>query len=185
MGVNSKPGVHVEEIQICPNGRGVIFVTLRKDVAIEQFCRYDVIEENNRGVHAINMKPLNKREVIVSIKNIHPNTRDDIVLDYLSKYGKISTNKVVYGVYSEGPLRGFRNGNRSYKLELNPSSNLGTYHVIDGQKVIIRYPGQQQTCARCHKTARFCKGKGLARKCEEEQGEKVDFGRYILKGTLY
>ena len=40
IGIDSRPGVHAEEIQICPNGRGIILVTLKKDVQIEQFCRH-------------------------------------------------------------------------------------------------------------------------------------------------
>ena len=180
IGMDTRPGIHVDEIQICPNGRGVIFVTLRKEIQIEQFCRYDVHEVTKSGIRAINMKPVNRTEVIVNIRNLHPNTKNEVVMNYLAKFGKVVTNKVVYGVYGEGPLKGFRNGNRSYKMELGPLRNLGTYHVIDGQKVTIKYPGQMQTCARCHQTARTCKGRGLAKLCEERNGEKVDFVDYIL-----
>ena len=65
-------------------------------------------------------------------------------------------------------------------MELGPIRNLGTYHVIDGQKVTIKYAGQMQTCARCHQIARECKGKGMAKRCEENNGIKVDFVEYIL-----
>ena len=65
-------------------------------------------------------------------------------------------------------------------MEIGPSRGLGTYHVIDGQKVTIKYAGQMQTCARCHQTARICKGKGVAKRCEENNGEKVDFVQYII-----
>jgi hypothetical protein len=84
----------------------------------------------------------------VNIKNIHPNTMDEGVIDYLNKFGKVVTKKVVHGVYSDGPLKGFRNGDRSFKMEIKPTANIGTYHVLDGQKVTVRYPGQLQTCAR-------------------------------------
>ena len=84
-------------------------------------------------------------------------------------------------MYGDGPLKGFRNGDRSYKIELTSNVNLGTYHVLDGQKVNVRYPGQLQTCARCYETARTCKGKGIARRCEAEQGPRLDFSDYILK----
>ena len=103
-----------------------------------------------------------------------------MIFDYLNKFGKVTSNKVVYGVYGDGPLKDFRNGNRAYKMELGPVRNLGTYHVIDGQKVTIRYAGQMQTCARCHQTARTCKGKGIAKRCEDNNGDKVDFIEYIL-----
>lgn len=152
---------------------------MRKEVAIENFCRYDVFEVTNTGIRAVNGKPVGKREVVVNIKNIHPNTMDEGVIDYLNKFGKVLTKKVVYGVFNEGPLKGFRNGDRSFKMEIKPSVNIGTYHVLDGQKVNVRYPGQLQTCARCHQTARTCKGRGMARVCDEEQGVKVEFTDYI------
>ena len=181
IGIDARPGVHVEEIQICPNGRGVILITFKKDVPIEQFCRHDVIEVTSSGIRAVNIRPTNRREIVVNVRNIHPNTTDEGVMDYLSKFGKLVTRKVIYGVYGDGPLKGFRNGDRSYKIELTSNVNLGTYHVLDGQKVNVRYPGQLQTCARCYETARTCKGKGIARRCEAEQGPRVDFSDYILK----
>ena len=126
------------------------------------------------------MKPLNKREVVVSIKNVHPNTRDDDAIRYLNLFGKVTSSKVIYGVFGEGPFRGLKNGIRHYKMNLRPDSKLGTYHVLNGQKVIIKYPGQMQTCGRCHQTSKTCKGKCIARKCQEAGGDKVDFVQYIL-----
>ena len=147
IGLDPRPGVHVEAVQICPNGRGVILITLKPEVAIANFCRHDVFEVTASGIRAVHIKPAGKRDAVVTIKGLHPNTRDDGVLVYLNKFAKSVTNKVVHGVYAEGPLKGLKNGDRSYKLEIKPSDNIGTYHVIDGQKVTLRYAGQQQTCA--------------------------------------
>lgn len=180
LGLDQRPGVHVESVQICPQGRGVIFITLKKEVDIARFCRYDVLDVTASGIRCVLVKPAGKREVIVTAKGIHPNTREDVVLDYLGKFGKVFTSKVVYGVFAEGPLKGIRNGDRSYKVEIKPGSNIGSYHFIDGQKVTLRYPGQQQTCARCHQTPQCCKGKGLARRCDAEGGVKIEFTDYIL-----
>ena len=47
--------------------------------------------------------------------------------------------------FRDGPLKGFRNGERSFKMEIKPGINIGTYHVLDNQKVLVRYPGQLQT----------------------------------------
>ena len=44
----------------------------------------------------------------------------------------------------------------------------------------MRYPGQQQTCARCFQPSKHCKGRGLAKKCEEAGGNRVEFNDYIL-----
>ena len=181
IGLDMTPGAQVEGVQICPNGRGIILITLKKEVPIDIYCGHDVFEVTSSGIRAVNIKPVGKREVVVHMRNIHPNTMDEGVVNYLNKFGKVLANKVVYGVFKEGPLRGFRNGDRSYKMEVKPNVNIGTYHVLDGQKVTVRYPGQLQTCARCHSTAKTCLGRGIARRCEELGGEKVDLSDHIAK----
>ena len=180
LGLDPQPGM-IESIQICPNGRGVIYVTLKKEIPIERFCCYDVFEVTQCGIRAVQVKPAGRRDAVVTLKGIHPNTRDDGVLDYLAKFGRITSTRVVKPVYSDGPLKGIGNGDRMYKLELSPNTYLGTYHVIDGQRVTARYPGQQQTCARCFGTPYTCPGKGVARKCEQEGGEKIEFSDYIYQ----
>ena len=102
-------GGNLEEVQICPNGRGVILFTLKKEAQIGNFCTHDVLEITASGIRATNFKPAGKREVVVNLKNIHPNTMDEGVMEYLNKFGKIVTKKVIYGVYGEGPLCGLRN----------------------------------------------------------------------------
>ena len=181
LGVDPKPGGLVEAIQICPTGRGVILITFKQGVVLDNFCRYDVIEVTRTGVRAVHVKPAGKRDVVVTLKGLHPNTRDDGVINYLSKYGKLVSNKVVYGTFGEGPLKGVRNGDRSFKMEIKADTNIGTYHAVDGQRVTLRYKGQLQTCARCFETAVTCKGGGIARKCEAAQGAKVEFSDFILK----
>ena len=181
LGIDPRSSVQIESVQICPTGRGVILVTFKQGLDIERFSRYDVIEVTRTGIRAVHVKPAGKKDVVVTIKGLHPNTRDDGVLNYLGKYGKIVTNKVVYGTFGEGPLKGIKNGDRSYKIELKAETNIGTYHAIDGQRVTLRYPGQLQTCARCHQTPIDCKGGAIARRCEAAQGTKVEFSEYILK----
>ena len=180
IGLDLRPGAQVEEVQICPSGRGVILITLRDNVKIEDFCRYDVLVITESGIRSSMMKPAGKKEVVVTLKGVHPNTRDSVVLDYLSKFGKIVTTKVVHGEFAAGPLRGMKNGDRSYKMEVKAGESIGSYHYIDGQKVSLRYAGQQQTCGRCHGTSQNCRGRGIAKKCEMEGGIRIDFADYIL-----
>ena len=126
-------------------------ITLKDGIPLDPYCRYDVFEVTESGIRAVHVKPAGKREVVITVKGLHPNTRDQTVLDYFAKFGRIVTTKVVHSVYSEGPLKGFKNGDRSYKVELKPEVNIGSYHMLDEQKVTVRYSGQQQTCARCNK----------------------------------
>ena len=151
IGLDTNPGVNVETVQICPNGKGVILITLKDGIPLNPYCRYDVFEVTESGIRAVHVKPAGKREVVITVKGLHPNTRDQTVLDYFAKFGRIVTTKVVHSVYSEGPLKGLKNGDRSYKVELKPEVNIGSYHMLDEQKVTVRYSGQQQTCARCNK----------------------------------
>ena len=180
LGLDQRPGVQVEGVQICPTGRGVILIILKKNVKAEEFCMYDVLEITESGIRSTMVKPAGKKEVVVTFKGIHPNTRDSMVLDYLSKFGKVVTTKVVHGVFSAGPLKGMKNGDRSFKLEVKPGENIGSYHVLDGQKVSLKYPGQRQTCGHCHETPRYCKGGGIAKKCREGDGVRIDFVDHIL-----
>ena len=132
IGIDHRPGAQVEGVQICPNGRGVIYITMKKNIDLHQFCRYDAFEVTSTGVRSTIVKPVGKKEVVVSLRGVHPNTRDTVVMNYLSKFGKMVTSKVVHEVFAAGPLKGLKNGNRAYKMEIKPGGNLENYHVIDG-----------------------------------------------------
>ena len=133
------------------------------------------------GIRSVLVKPGGKRDVVVTIKGLHPNTKDSTVLSYLTKFGTIPQAKVVYGFFGDGPLKGMRNGDRQYKVEIKPGNNIGSYHLIDGVRVSLRYVGQQQTCGRCQRVASSCKGGGIAKRCESQGGEKVDFKNFTEK----
>ena len=46
---------------------------------------------------------------------------------------------------------------------------MGSYHIIDGEKVSIRYPGQEWSCARCHQFKQTCPGKAVAKNCTADR----------------
>ena len=148
LGIDMRPGMQVEGVQICPSGRGIILITMCKGVDLNQFSRYEAMEVTSSGIWSSMVKPAGKRDVVVTLRGIHPNTRDTVVISYLGRFGRIVTTKVVHEVYGSGPLRGMKNGNRSYKMEIKPGNNIGSYHIIEGQKVSVRYSGQLQTCGR-------------------------------------
>ena len=98
MSLDQRPGVEVEEVQICLHS------------SCQRSYFYHLQE---RSIRSVMVKPAGKIEVIVTIKGIHPNTREEVVLDYLDKFGKICCSKSNYGVFNVHPLNGFRNGDRS------------------------------------------------------------------------
>ena len=49
------------------------------------------------------------------------------------------------------------------------SKPMGSYHIIDGEKVSVKYRGQARTCARCHLTESVCPGRAIAKDCNSER----------------
>ena len=179
LGADLRPGVHIEGVQICPMGKNVIQVTLNKNVNIERFCNKDVLEIK-QGVRISHIRQSGKREVVLSIRGLHPNTLDETVFKYLLCLGKMEKKKVIMDTFKDGPLSGLQNGTRKYTIELRPDLAIGTTHIIDGQKVNLSYPGQKRFCFRCFKVDRDCPGKGVARDCESEGGERVFLSDHML-----
>ena len=77
-----------------------------------------------------------------------------------------------YGVFKEGPWAGQYNGERRYRADSSfQKCAMGTYHLIDGAKVRVMYPGNTKTCARCHQPPSGCAFGGIARVCREWRGQ--------------
>ena len=114
------------------------------------------------------LKHASKKEVNVQVFGLHPDTKDETVIRYLNAHGVVNMLEPVrYALYPGAPgsslLAGKRNGNRIYSMVVK--KNLGSTHIIDGERVSIKYSGQRKTCNRCHKEASKCPGKALARNC--------------------
>jgi hypothetical protein len=67
LGIDPRPGVMIQSVQICPTGRGVILITFKQGLSIERFSRYDVFEVTKSGIRAVHVKPAGKRDVVVTI----------------------------------------------------------------------------------------------------------------------
>ena len=133
-------------------------ITFKSNVSPNNFTWHDVTGVNSHGVSVVNVRPAGKRDVVVTVRGLHPNTKDEGVKNYLSKFGKITSNRVVHCTFSEGPLKGLKNGDRSYQLEIKPGTNIPSYQVLYGQTVTLRYGGQKKTCGRCFKLANMRMG---------------------------
>ena len=179
LGADLRPGFHIEGVQICPMGRNVIQVTLNKNVDITRFCNKEVYEVKE-GVRISQIRQSGRREVILTIKGLHPNTLDETVFGYLNCLGKVEKKKVILDTFKEGPLCGIQNGDRKYSVEFKADIDIGPLHVIDGHKVTFAYPGQRRTCFRCLQTAYLCPGKGVAKECEAVGGDKVMLADHLF-----
>ena len=169
LGIDSS---HFLGVSCCPEGKGVVYVTLNPAVNIQRFLKKNECFEIKDGIRTSFICPGGKKELSVTISGLHPNTKDQAVIRYLSAHGKVSsTDKIIHHVFPGAPgtsvCAGKLNGNRTFMVEIKKT--MGTYHIIDGEKVSIKYRGQDKTCARCHCTESICPGKAMARDCTAER----------------
>ena len=111
---------------------------------------------------------MGNRDIAVTVHGLHPDTRDEAVVQYLNAHGVVNPKEpVIYGVFPGSPgstlLAGKLNGNRKHIMEVK--KNIGSYHIVDGERVSFRYRGQFKTCNKCHLLETECSGKGLAKDC--------------------
>ena len=165
----------VEGYQVHFKGQtSVISVWLAAGIDLEKFCRDDNIKVS-RGIMTGVIRPAGRKDVTVTISGLDFNTPDTFVFNYLSKFGKLMNQSVIYSKFTEGPFRGKFNGERKYNVDFSDSSRpMGTFHIIDGAKVRVFYRGNKKTCGRCHKFSADCPGDGLARDCEAAGGDRVN-----------
>ena len=163
----------VEGVQVMPGNSRKIFVWVKDNCNLDRFCLHESIRVAP-GVKTGLIKPMDKKEVAVTIKGLNFNTPDPLVIEYLNKHGKVVHNKVIYETEKEGPFMGIKNGNRKYLVDFSHSEhNLGSFHIIDGANTSVFFLGQKKTCGRCYRTANNCPGRGFGKKCEENSGERV------------
>ena len=164
----------VEGVQAVPKRFPKKVFVWFKDPSLDlnQFCKEECYKLGT-GVKTGIIRPMDRKEVEVTIKSLNLNTPDSMVLEYLALFGKVVKNVAVYVTNKEGPFAGLKNGDRKYMMDFTGGKNLGTYHLIDGANVHISYPGQRRTCARCQRTSNGCPGGGLAKRCEENGGGRI------------
>ena len=82
--------------------------------------------------------------------------------------------------HKEGPWKGQLNGDHIYEAEVHSQKcPMGSYHLIDGARVKVIYPGNSRTCARCHYAPSECPGGGIARDCEAKGTDRVPLTTHL------
>ena len=134
----SKIGIDIKSqaecIQVLPKK---IYVWLKDQVDIEKFCKEECFRMSS-GVKTGLIKPMERKNVSVTIKGINLNSPDSLVMEYISKFGTIVNSKVIYDTDKDGPFSGLRNGDRKYLVDFTNGRNMGTFHLIDGANVTVR-----------------------------------------------
>ena len=132
---------HFLGVSACPEGKGVVYITLHPSVDINRFLFKNEAYIVKEGVQTSVIRPAGKKDVFVTVSGLHPNTRDQAVIRYLMAHGKVNLkDQVIHHVYPGRPgsslLAGKLNGSRSYMVEITKS--MGSFHIIDGEKVSIK-----------------------------------------------
>ena len=165
----------VEGCQVQFNGRShVVSIWAAKGINLEKYCKIEGINVC-KGVRTGSIRPAGRKDVTVTVTGLNWQTPDSLLFEYIRKFGgEIISSNVIYGKFTDGPLKGKYNGDRKYQVDFsNCIKPMGTYHFLDGTKVRISYRGNARTCGRCHGDTNNCKGKGIARDCESAGGERV------------
>ena len=136
------------------------------------------------GFNLLSIHPKNKREVPVVVIGLSYDVPDQAVTEYLQLFGlKAAANKIERLKAKNGMWKDQNNGDRRYTVDMSTQlMNMGTFHVIMGEKVRIIYPGNTKTCGNCHEAASSCPGNGIANKCRQNNGKTVrldDHMRYL------
>ena len=148
-------------------------VWAKQGVSLER-CVTEQPKEFTSDLTITQVKPANRRDVLLLITGLPFDTPDTQVKHYVESFGaKFKNIEPIYGVYREGPWRGQYNGERRYKVDFTSQTlPMGTYHLLNNAKIRVAYPGNTRTCGRCHQAPISCPGGGIARVCGEQGGEK-------------
>lgn len=49
---------------------------MKKNIDLQQFCRYDAFEVTSSGIRSTMVKPVGKKEVVVTLRGVHPNSHE-------------------------------------------------------------------------------------------------------------
>ena len=100
-------GSHLVGASACPEGRPVVLITLHPSVDITRFLYKNESYVVKEGVRTTTIRPEGKKDKVVRVTGLHPNTKDQAVVKYLSAHGTVSTTeKVIHHVFpgNQGPV---------------------------------------------------------------------------------
>ena len=85
-------------VQACPERKNVIYITFAPGVDINKY----VVNQSEsfvlkEGIRTTTIRPVGNREVSVTVFGLHPDTRDEAVIEYLNAHGKVNKkDPIVY-----------------------------------------------------------------------------------------
>ena len=142
---NQMEGYQITYGRVC-----TISVWVTKGVPLDKFCQKESIVVA-KGIVTGSIRPAGRRDVIVTFAGVDFNTPDSLIQEYIQKFGgKMMSQNVNYGKYTEGPFIGKINNEKKDTVDfLDSKMKMGTYHFLDGARVRVFYKGNAKTCGRC------------------------------------
>ena len=97
-------GSEFEGISACPEGKSVVLITLNPAVNISRFLYHSECYIVKEGVRTTSIRPAGRKDVLVTVSSLHPNTEDQAVIRYLEAQRQVSgTDKVTHHVFPGAP----------------------------------------------------------------------------------
>ena len=172
---------HVEGYQVSyGRKKSKIEVLCKAGIDLEQFCLSESLHVE-KGVRTNFIRPAGRKDVENTVAGLGFNTPDSLVQEYITKFGgKLVTNDVIYGKFGSGPFQGKLNGTRKYRVDFTQSKTpMGTFHILDGNKVKIFFRGNRSTCGWCQADITKCPGGAKAKACKEMETPQVHLGDHM------
>ena len=172
---------HVEGYQISfGRKKSKIEVLCKQGLNLEQFCVQESLEVE-KGVKTNFIRPAGRKDVEVTVTGLGFNTPDSLIQEYITKFGgKMVTKDVIYGKYGAGLFQGKLNGVRKYRVDFTEAKlQMGTFHILDGQKVKVFYRGNRSTCGWCQADVTKCPGGAKAKSCKEAGTKQVHLSEHM------
>ena len=101
----------LEGYQICPGNSKKLVFWIKEGRNLDRFCKDEVFRVAP-GIRTGFIRPMDRRQVVVTVKGLNFNSPDSLVIEYFNKHGKVTNPKVIYDVAKDGPFKGVRNGDR-------------------------------------------------------------------------
>ena len=163
----------IEGYQVQYGRTPVIHVWCSPGVDVMKYCFKESISIS-KGISTGRIRPAGKRDVMVSVTGLNFNTPDSLVQKYIKKFGgRLVTEQVIYGKFSEGPFTGKYNGDRHYQVDFSDAhTSMGSYHILDGHRIRVNFKGNIATCGRCHAIKNHVKVKDWLN-CAKKMGVSV------------
>ena len=147
-------GLRVDEVRCVQLEMGIskFFVKVNTEARFrEVLARRSVEYQFQTGPKTkVDLSDAGQGVVNVRVFRLPVEVDNSVVRAALSQYGKI------LDVYEEKWAKyegfGVSNGVRGVKIEMKEGVNIPSYMKIKGVEVVIHYPGQTQTCRKCHQT---------------------------------